>query len=112
MAKKEGAYVLTGTFNGIDKHPGTFADTHKQMVKLIVARDSCIILGGEVIGSKSTGELINIIGLAIQNKMTVSSILSAQIGTHPLLTAPPTAYPIIKCAEVVANKINLAQKQI
>jgi len=105
MAKKEGCDVVIGTFDGIDKHPGTLADTHKQMVKLIVARDSGIILGGKVIGSKSTGELINIIGLAIQNKMTVSSLLTTQIGTHPLLTAPPTAYPIIKCAEVVAKKI-------
>ena len=110
MAKKEGCDVVIGTFDGIDKHPGTLADTHKQMVKLIVARDSGIILGGKVIGSKSTGELINIIGLAIQNKMTVSSLLTTQIGTHPLLTAPPTAYPIIKCAEVVAKKIKLGQK--
>jgi hypothetical protein len=51
------------------------------------------------------GELINLIGLAIQNKMTVNSILTAQIGTHPLLTAPPTAYPLVKAAEVVAKKI-------
>jgi len=102
--------VVIGTFDGIDKHPGTLAHTHKQMVKLIVARDSGIILGGKVISGKSTGELINVIGLAIQNKMTVSSILTAQIGTHPLLTAPPTAYPFIKCAEVVAKKIKLAQK--
>jgi pyruvate/2-oxoglutarate dehydrogenase complex dihydrolipoamide dehydrogenase (E3) component len=110
MAKKEGCDVVIGTFDGIDKHPGTLVHTHKQMVKLIVARDSGIILGGKVIGGKSTGELINVIGLAIQNKMTVSSILTAQIGTHPLLTAPPTAYPFIKCAEVVAKKIKLAQK--
>ena len=110
MAKKEGCDVVIGTFDGIDKHPGTLAHTHKQMVKLIVARDSGIILGGKVIGSKSTGELINIIGLAIQNKMTVSSLLTTQIGTHPLLTAPPTAYPIIKCAEVVVKKIKSGQK--
>jgi NADPH-dependent 2,4-dienoyl-CoA reductase/sulfur reductase-like enzyme len=100
--------VIVGTFDGIDKHPGTLANTHKQKVKLIVARDSGVILGGEVIGSTSTGELTNIIGLAIQNKMTVSSVLTTQIGTHPLLTAPPTAYPFIKCAEVVAKKIKSA----
>jgi len=63
------------------------------------------MLGGEVIGGASTGELINIIGLAIQNKMAVNSILTAQIGTHPLLSAPPTAYPIIKAAEVIEKNI-------
>jgi len=108
VARKEGFDVIVGTFDGIDKHPGTLANTHKQKVKLIVARDSGVILGGEVIGSTSTGELTNIIGLAIQNKMTVSSVLTTQIGTHPLLTAPPTAYPFIKCAEVVAKKIKSA----
>lgn len=75
-------------------------------VKLIAARDSGIILGGEIVGGPSAGELINIIGLAIQNKMTVNSLLTVQIGTHPLVTAQPTAYPIIKAAEIVAKKSN------
>jgi NADPH-dependent 2,4-dienoyl-CoA reductase/sulfur reductase-like enzyme len=106
MARKEGFDVVVGSFEGVDKHPGTLPNTNKQMVKLIAARDSGIILGGEVVGGPSTGELINIIGLAIQNKMTVNSLLTVQIGTHPLVTAPPTAYPIIKAAEVVAKKSN------
>ena len=105
MALNEGFDIVTGSFEGIDKHPGTLPDTNKQMVKLIVARDSGLILGGGAIGGQSTGELINIIGLAIQNKMTVNSLLTAQIGTHPLVTAPPTAYPIIKAAEVISKKI-------
>jgi hypothetical protein len=35
--------------------------------------------------------------------MNVNSILTGQIGTHPLLTGPPTAYPLIKAAEVIAK---------
>ncbi len=105
MANKEGFDILTGKFEGIDKHPGTLPDTHKQTVKLIASSDSGIILGGEVIGGQSTGELTNIIGLAIQNKMTVTSLLTSQIGTHPLVTAPPTAYPLIKAAEVVSKEL-------
>lgn len=76
-----------------------------QKVKLIAAKDSGIILGGEVVGGPSAGELTNIIGFAIQNKMTINCLLTAQIGTHPLVTAPPTAYPIIKAAEVISKKI-------
>lgn len=108
IASKEGFDIVTGTFQGIDKHPGTLSGTHKQMVKLITARECGIILGGEVIGGASAGELLNIIGLAIENKMTVNSILTAQIGTHPLITAPPTAYPIVKAAEIVLKKIRQA----
>jgi len=107
MAHKEGFGIVTGTFEGVDKHPGALSGTHKQMVKLIAAREGGIILGGEVAGGPSAGELTNIIGLAIQNKMTVNSILTAQIGTHPLVTAPPTAYPIVKAAEFAAKKIKI-----
>lgn len=104
LANERGFEIVTGTFEGIDKHPGTLPNTHKQLVKLIVARESGIILGGEIIGGPSTGELINLIGLAIENRMTVESILTSQIGTHPLLTAPPTAYPLMKAAEIAAKK--------
>ena len=105
MARREGFDAVTGAFEGIDKHPGKLSDTHKQIVKIIAARDSGLILGAEVIGGPSTGELVNLIGLAIQNKMTIHSILTTQIGTHPLLTASPIVYPIIKAAESFAKKV-------
>jgi len=105
VAKNEGFDVVTGTFQGVDRHPGTLPETHKQTIKLIVARESGVVLGGEVMGGLSVGELTNLIGFVIQNRMTINSILTAQIGTHPLLTASPTAYPLIKAAEVVAKSI-------
>jgi NADPH-dependent 2,4-dienoyl-CoA reductase/sulfur reductase-like enzyme len=101
LASERGFEVITGTFEGIDKHPGTLPGVHKQLVKLIVDKESGVILGGEVIGGESSGELINMVGLMIQNRMTVNSLLTFQIGTHPLLTGPPTAYPLIKAAEAV-----------
>jgi NADPH-dependent 2,4-dienoyl-CoA reductase/sulfur reductase-like enzyme len=105
VAKKEGFDVVTGTFEGIDRHPGTLSDTHKQVIKLIAARESGVVLGAEIMGGLSVGELTNLLGLVIQNRMTINSILTTQIGTHPLLTAPPTAYPLIKVAEVIAKKL-------
>jgi NADH oxidase (H2O2-forming) len=106
LAKERGFDVFTGTFEGIDRHPGSLPDTHKQMVKLIASKDSGIILGGEVFGGKSVGELTNLIGFLIQARMTVDGILTSQIGTHPLLTGPPTGYPLIKAAEMIAIKRN------
>lgn len=97
--------MVTASFTGVDKHPCTLPEVHKQTVKLIAARESGLILGGEIIGGISTGELTNLIGFIIQNKMTINTILTAQIGTHPLVTAPPTAYPLIKAAEAAARKI-------
>jgi len=104
LAKERGFDILTAMVEGFDRHPATLPDTNKQIVKLIVSKESGIILGGGVMGGKSAGELTNLIGFIIQNRMTVDALLTAQIGTHPLLTAPPTAYPLIKAAEMIAKK--------
>lgn len=105
QAQSEGFNVVTGTFSGIDRHPGKISDVHAQTVKLIVSCKSGVILGGAAIGGKSLGELVNVIGVAIQNHMTVHDLMMTQIGTHPLLTASPAGYPLIKAAEIVANKL-------
>jgi len=104
-AMEEDIAVATGLFEGVDHHPGNLPETHKQMVKLIVAKYSGVIIGGEVIGGQSAGELTNVIGLAIQNRMSVNSLLISQIGTHPCLTASPAAYPLIKAAEIIASQL-------
>lgn len=104
-AKAENIEVLTGLFEGIDRHPGTLPGAHKQAVKLIAASNSGVIIGGEVIGGLSAGELTNVIGMIIQNRMTINSLLITQIGTHPLLTASPAAYPLIKAAEAIDKKM-------
>jgi NADH oxidase (H2O2-forming) len=104
-AHKEGFDIVCGSFEGVDKHPGTLPGAASQMVKLIAAKDGGVIIGGEVVGSYSTGEITNLLGFIIQNRMTVNSILTAQIGTHPLLTSAPTVYPLIKAAEMVIKKL-------
>jgi NADPH-dependent 2,4-dienoyl-CoA reductase/sulfur reductase-like enzyme len=106
-AQDEGIEYVTGLFEGVDRHPGNLPDAHKQLVKLIAGRQSGVIIGGEVIGGLSVGELTNVIGLAIQNRMTVNSLLTFQIGTHPCLTASPAGYPLIKAAEMIANKLRV-----
>ncbi len=104
VAKAEGFDIITGTFSGVDRHPGMLNNPHKQIVKLIAGRENGVILGGEVVGGSSAGELVNIIGFIIQNKMNVNELMTAQIGTHPMLTASPAAYPLIKAAEVIAKE--------
>lgn len=104
-ALKEGFKIIAGSFTGINRHPGKISDAHKETVKLIVSKQTGVILGGEVLGGKCAGELTNIIGLAIQNHMTVHDLLMTQIGTQPLLTASPAGYPLIKAAEVAAKAL-------
>ncbi len=104
-AKAIGINYVCGSFEGADRHPASLADTQKQFVKFIVAKDSGVILGGEVAGGLSTGELTNTIGMMIQNRMNISSLLTAQVGSHPLMTASPAGFPLIKAAEMAVFRM-------
>ena len=70
-------------------------------MKLVFERSSKILIGGQISGPESIAEMINLIAVAIQEKMTAQKLANLQVATHPLITAPPTAYPIIKAAEMV-----------
>lgn len=104
-AISENIDIVTGYFEGIDKHPASIPGCQKQTVKLIATKRGGTVIGGQVSGGVSAGEMINVIGLIIENKMNVYSLLNLQVATHPLLTAPPTAYPIVKAAEIIDKKI-------
>ena len=104
-AKADGFEIVIGEASGVDRHPGKFEDTSKIKVKLIFSKDSGILLGGEVAGGKSVGEIINAISIAIQKELTITEIMTLQIGTHPLLTSAPTVYPLVIAAESAYRKI-------
>ena len=100
-AKAEQIDYVTGMFTGMNRHPGTIPGASKQSVKLIALRSSGQIIGGQVIGDREAGEVINIIGLAIEAELTAHRLMSLQVATQPLLTPAPTNYPIIKAAQQI-----------
>ncbi|MGC9373098.1 MAG: FAD-dependent oxidoreductase [Thermovirgaceae bacterium] len=104
-ASEEGFEIVTGMAGGVDRHPGKFEDTSNIRLKLIFARDRGSILGAEVAGGKSVGEMTNILGLAIQKRLTASELFAVQFGTHPHLTASPVGYQIVKAAEDALAKL-------
>ncbi|MGE0089705.1 MAG: FAD-dependent oxidoreductase [Bacteroidales bacterium] len=97
---------ISAQFSDFDTHPGSFEDTKPLTVKLYASPCEGSILGGEVWGGKSAGEMINTISMAIQKGVTVYELVSFQIGSHPLLTAAPTKTILIKAAEDIINKIS------
>jgi NADPH-dependent 2,4-dienoyl-CoA reductase/sulfur reductase-like enzyme len=100
-----GIKYICGEFEDVDRHPESIADVSKLWVSLTVSPSTGLIIGSEIWGGKSVGEMINIVGLAIQKGVTVYELISYQIGTHPLLTTAPTKYVLIKAAEDAINKI-------
>jgi pyruvate/2-oxoglutarate dehydrogenase complex dihydrolipoamide dehydrogenase (E3) component len=104
-AKNEGFEIVTGTAEGVDKHPVTLPGANKIKVKLIFSKRSGIILGGQVAGGTSCGEIINLIGVAIQKRMSFAELETLQMATHPYLTSAPTVYPIVVAAQDASQKM-------
>ncbi len=103
-AEKEGFEIVTGNVEGVDKHPGTLPGASKIKLKLIFSKNSGIILGGQVAGGMSCGEIINLIGIAIQKRMSFVELGTLQMATHPYLTSAPTVYPVVLAAENASAK--------
>jgi NADPH-dependent 2,4-dienoyl-CoA reductase/sulfur reductase-like enzyme len=94
----EGFSVVTGNYSNFDHHPKKLPGTTAQTVKLVFAKKGGLLLGAQISGGLSTGEMINILGLAIQKAMTMEELSIFQYGTQPLLTAGPGLYPIPQAA--------------
>jgi NADPH-dependent 2,4-dienoyl-CoA reductase/sulfur reductase-like enzyme len=102
-AKKEGFEIVTGRAEVMDKHPAAMPDVKKVKIKLIFSKQSGIIMGGQVAGGMSAGEIINIIGMAIQQRVSLSELETLQMATHPHLTSAPTMYPLVLAAQDVKD---------
>lgn len=86
---------IVGQSTTVDRHPGKLPGASKLHLKLVFSRHSHTLLGAQMTGGDAVGELVNMFSVMILNKMTDMDIDNLQIGTHPLLTASPIAYPAI-----------------
>jgi NADH oxidase (H2O2-forming) len=104
-ARQEGFEIVASSIDGFDKHPASLPGACKGKIKLIFSKHSGIILGGQVSCGMACAQMINIIGIAIQKRMSCTELETLQIATHPYLTSAPTMYPIILAAQDVYGKI-------
>jgi len=88
-----------------DHHPASLPDTQKLKLKLIFSKASGRLLGAQLTGSQRCAELVNLLGVLIQEEMTIYDLDFLQISTHPLITPAPTIYPIIVAAQQALSKI-------
>jgi len=99
LAERHGYTYLVGTADAVNRHPGGMPDAHPMKVKLVFERRNGVILGGQIMGDRAAGELINAVSACVQNRMTAEDIATFQTGTHPALTASPIAYQFVNAAE-------------
>ena len=103
-AKKMNLDYTVGEAVTVDRHPGKLAGASKLYLKLLFSKYSHTLLGAQMYGGNSVGELVNMFSVMILNKMTDMDIDNIQIGTHPLLTASPIAYPVINATADAIKK--------
>ena len=105
MARERGYDVVAVTMAGPNRHPGMMPGAANTRVKMVFERNSGVILGGQVLGGPSAGEIINAISACVQNRMTAEGIAMFQTGTHPALTASPIAYHMVNAAEMAIKQM-------
>jgi pyruvate/2-oxoglutarate dehydrogenase complex dihydrolipoamide dehydrogenase (E3) component len=99
--------VVSGDAGGPDHHPGRlFENTQEQRISLVADFRSGVILGGQVFGGQSAGELTNMIAIAVQNEMTLYDMMAAQNGSYSSLTPSAGCGPVRRAALEAAKQIS------
>ncbi|MGM0510246.1 MAG: FAD-dependent oxidoreductase [Thermoplasmatota archaeon] len=105
QAKDEGFDIAIGEAEKMNRHPGGMPGGHPMKVQLIFNKSNQILIGGQVRGGPSAGELVNVISACIQKKMTADDIATFQMATHPAVTASPVAYQLVNAAEIALQNM-------
>jgi len=105
IAKEYGYNIVIGEAESPNRHPGGMPGMAKMKVKLVFNKKTGEIIGGQVRGGHSVGELSNTISACIQKKMTADDIATFQLGTHPAVTASPIAYQLVNAAEMALKEM-------
>ncbi len=106
--REEGFRIVSAVASAPDRHPGALPGARQLKVKLVFANKSGELLGGQISGSDSVGELINVVALGIEKKVTVREMDMMQIATHPMLTSAPTVHPLINAAHKALGKFRFS----
>ncbi len=104
-ARQKGYDVVIGEAAAPNRHPDDMPETGNLRVRLVFERSTGIILGGQIMGAKCGGELINTVSACIHQRMTVDDIAIFAMGTHPALTASPIAYQLTNAAEMAIKSM-------
>ncbi|MBN2497292.1 MAG: FAD-dependent oxidoreductase [Deltaproteobacteria bacterium] len=105
MARKHGYDTVAVEIGGVNRHPGGMPGAVDTKLKAVFERKSGVLLGGQVMGDQTVGELVNAISACVQTRMRADDIAMFAISTHPALTASPIAYHLVNAAETAIGKM-------
>ena len=105
VCNREGFRYVSATATAPNRHPGNLPGARPMTVKLIFADRTGTLMGGQVMGGQSAGELVNVIAMGIQMRATVRDLDMMQIATHPKISSAPTVHPFINAAHQALDKM-------
>ncbi|MBN2898826.1 MAG: FAD-dependent oxidoreductase [Clostridia bacterium] len=75
-----------------NKHPETLPNTVVADGIFFFDKKDLTLIGAQISGDKEVAEMINTLGVVIQNKGTAYDLYNYNYGTHPMGTASPNKY--------------------
>lgn len=103
QAKRAGLQTVIGKLTSTTK-PHYFPSGKEIRVKIIAEKELGTVIGGQIIGGEDVAQRVNMISLAIQNRMTVMELAKADT-----CYAPPVAETweaIVLAAEMAASRLH------
>jgi len=94
MAKRLGLAVIPATVEAVNRHPGNLPGAARVKLKALFSKGDLRLVGVQIAGPESVGEMINYAAAAIQCGLTAHDVARLQLATQPLLTASPLVYPL------------------
>jgi len=104
-AAQAGIETFTGTGVSRDAYP-MFEGSNPVTVKLVFNRANRQLIGGQVVGRRAVAERVDLIALAIHNRLQVEAIAKLQHCAHPLQSGVPAHNPIVMAAEDAARELH------
>ena len=105
VCEKEGFEVVTGEASSYTRYPCHPAAKEID-IKLIFDKKSKRLLGAQLFGGEEgISQRVNLLSLAIKNRLTIEQVASLDYCAHPELTPLPFAEPIVMAAEEALKKL-------
>ncbi|MDA3854822.1 MAG: FAD-dependent oxidoreductase [Candidatus Woesearchaeota archaeon] len=98
-ALKDNLDVIEGYAKVVNRHPGSLAGANEIEISLLFNKKNKVLVGAQMSGPLEIGDSINILGVAIENKMTVYDLFFMQPATQPKISPSPVMYHIVEAAE-------------
>jgi pyruvate/2-oxoglutarate dehydrogenase complex dihydrolipoamide dehydrogenase (E3) component len=99
-AREQGYDCVAGICGAPNRHPEAMPGAERTTVKLVFERRTGVLLGAQVMGGPAVCEMINMLSVCIQQRMTFDDIATFQFGTHPALSGSPLTYQTVVAAEL------------